>query len=867
MTNTNPFLLLRLAWRHAWRRPLQSLFLVIGVAIGVAMIVAIDLANGSAQRAFELGAETVAGRATHLIIGGPNGLDESVYVALRRQVDYQLSAPIVEAYVTAPELDAQPMRLMGVDPFAEAPFRSYLRSGDNFSGAQAPFLRPLMVQPNTVLMSSDVARQYGVQVGDALTVELNGQSHRMEVVGLLEPSDDLSRRALEGLLIADIATAQEVLNSVGKLSRIDLIVPADAAGEAALARITSVLPPGAHVERSAARAGAVSEMTAAFRLNLTALSLLALVVGMFLIYNTVTFSVVQRRGALGSLRSLGMTRAEIFALILSEAGLLGLIGTALGLGLGIVLGFGAVRLVTQTVNDLFFVVAVREVDIPTFTLIKAAVIGILAALIGAAMPAYEATSSPPAGAMRRSNMEDRARALLPWLTVGGLGLLGVGALLLIPEWNLIAAFVGLFAVILGCALLTPTLTLRFMQGAAWLFGQLGQVTTAGIIERMAPRTVIRALSRTSVAVAALMVAVSVIIGVGVMIGSFRNTVQDWLADVLQADIFVTPPSLTSNQINSTLAPVLLEQLRNFPGIERVATSRGIDAAAYLAGETDPTIVRLVALSDDVAGPNRRYRSAVGDWAATWQALVAGGVTINEPMARRTGLGVGDELTLQTDRGRQAFSIVGVAVDFDVKSVVTMYDGIYRSWWDDAGVAAAALFVAPGVDVDAAVAQLRSALGGEAQLVIRSNRGMRQNALEIFDRTFAITVALQLLATIVAFIGILSTLMSLQLERMREIGVLRANGMTRGQLWRLSLWETGLMGSSAGLIAIPTGFLLALILIYIINLRSFGWTLEMQLQPRAFGQAFAVALGAALLAGIYPAYRLGRMQPAVAVREE
>ena len=183
------------------------------------------------------------------------------------------------------------------------------------------------------------------------------------------------------------------------------------------------------------------------------------------------------------------------------------------------------------------------------------------------------------------------------------------------------------------------------------------------------------------------------------------------------------------------------------------------------------------------------------------------------------------------------------------------------------MAAGALFVAPGVDVDAAVAQLRSALGGEAQLVIRSNRGMRQNALEIFDRTFAITVALQLLATIVAFIGILSTLMSLQLERMREIGVLRANGMTRGQLWRLSLWETGLMGSSAGLIAIPTGFLLALILIYIINLRSFGWTLEMQLQPRAFGQAFAVALGAALLAGIYPAYRLGRMQPAVAVREE
>jgi putative ABC transport system permease protein len=152
-------------------------------------------------------------------------------------------------------------------------------------------------------------------------------------------------------------------------------------------------------------------------------------------------------------------------------------------------------------------------------------------------------------------------------------------------------------------------------------------------------------------------------------------------------------------------------------------------------------------------------------------------------------------------------------------------------------------------------------------LVRSNRGTRQNALDVFDRTFSITVALQLLATVVAFVGILSTLMSLQLERMREIGVLRATGMTRRQLWRLSLWETGLIGATAGLLAMPTGFVLALILIYIINLRSFGWTLEMQLAPGEFGQAFLVALVAALLAGLYPAWKLGQVQPATAVRSE
>jgi putative ABC transport system permease protein len=176
-------------------------------------------------------------------------------------------------------------------------------------------------------------------------------------------------------------------------------------------------------------------------------------------------------------------------------------------------------------------------------------------------------------------------------------------------------------------------------------------------------------------------------------------------------------------------------------------------------------------------------------------------------------------------------------------------------------------VADGVDVDAKVNEIRSALAGRAELLVSSNRGLRENALVVFDRTFAITVALQLLATVVAFIGIFSTLMSLQLERIREIGVLRATGMTRRQLWRLSLWETGLVGATAGLLAMPTGFVLALILIYIINLRSFGWTLEMRLLPEEFVQAFLVALVAALLAGIYPAWRIGQTQPAAALRSE
>ena len=851
----------RLAWRHALRRPLQSLFLIVGVAIGVAMIVAIDLANGSAERAFQLGTETVTGKATHQISGGPAGLDEALYARLRTEAGYRLSAPVVESYVVAEELDAQPMRLLGIDPFAEAPFRSYLGTGNQVQGPSADYLAELMVTPNTVLLSTDVATRYGLAAGDDITARHGTETTQLTIAGLLAPSDDLSRRALDGLLVADIATAQEVLGKVGRLDRIDLIVPADTEGEATLVRLQAVLPMGARIDPTAARAGTVSEMTAAFQLNLTALSLLALVVGMFLIYNTVTFSVVQRRPVLGSLRALGMTRREVFGLILGEAMLLGALGTLLGLGLGVLLGRGAVQLVTQTVNDLFFVVSVREVEIPALTLVKGTLIGLAAAAVGAAFPAWEATSVPPAGALKRSNVEERARQVLPWVTAAGLALFAVGAALLLPEWNLVVTFAGLFAIVVGTALLTPLLTLWLMAGAQRL------LAGRGVIARMAPRTVIRSLSRIAVAVAALMLAVSVIIGVGVMVSSFRQTVVLWLDDVLQADIFVSPPSLSTNTVDATLDPALRERLAALSGIRRTATTRGVDVVARTAPDGDIFPIRLVALSDDLAGPDRRYRSAVGDWQQTWQAVRDGAVIINEPMANRLNLRVGDTLRIQTDRGEEPFVIAGITVDFDVRSVVFMDDAIYRQWYDDVLISALALFVAPGVDVDSMVQRIRTDIAGEQELLVRSNLGTRTSALEVFDRTFTITLALQFLATLVAFIGILSTLMSLQLERVREIGVLRATGMTRRQLWRLSLLETGLVGATAGLLAMPTGFVLAVILIYIINLRSFGWTLEMMLEPSEFVQAFAVALVAALLAGIYPAWKIGNTPPAIAVRSE
>lgn len=849
--------LLKVGLRHALRRPLQSALFILGVALGVAVIVAIDLANGSASRAFELATDTVAGRATHQIVGGPTGLDEGLYRRLRVELDVRPSAPIVEEYVTVLELDQRPLRLMGVDPFAEPPFRSYLATQEGVPVGQ---LTRFLVEPNTVLLSEDLARRYRVTVGDRLTLRVGPERKTVQVVGLLRPTDNLSRRALEGLLLTDIATAQEILDRRGRLSHIDLILDPDTpAGQATLARIEEILPAGVRVVRAAARSATVQQMARAFELNLSALSLLALLVGMFLIYNTVSFSVVQRRPVLGTLCALGVTRRQLFGLILSEAATLGIGGAALGLGLGIVLGRGAVRLITQTINDFYFVLSVQAIDIAPVTLAKGALIGVGAALFAATPPALEATAVPPVSVLQRSHIEFQARRLVPFTFAAGLILCAVSSgLLWVSNRNLGLNFTALFGLIIGFALLTPAVTIVLMRGVRPVTGRL-----AGVLGRMAPRDITRALSRTSVAIAALMVAVSVIVGVSIMIGSFRQTVADWLQTSLQADVYISPPSVAANRIGAPMDPAIKTELE---GLEGVAAVEAIHDVVVEAVDIGP--VNLVAVTGQREERRRRFAQLSVPIDELWPAMQNGAVIVSEPFAYHNQVSAGDELRLLTDHGEQVFPIVGVYYNYSSdRGIVVMSLDVYRRHWDDNRISSVGVYLAPGYRAAAMVERLQAHFAGRQELVIQSNRDLRESALEVFDRTFAITMALRLLATVVAFIGVLSALMSLQLERIRELGVLRATGMTRRQLWGLTLLETGLMGVAAGLFAMPAGFVLALVLIYVINRRSFGWTIQMGLQPSYFVQALLVALAAALLAGVYPALRAGRTLPAQALREE
>jgi putative ABC transport system permease protein len=352
--------------RYIIHHPLQLVLSILGIALGVAVVISIDLANSSSAKAFKISMENIAGKATHQITGNFNDLHDSVYTYLKIKGKISTLAPIVEANVKAIREPKRIFTFIGIDPFAERPFRSYI---SKISNRLNPSLRLFMTKPSAVLISVNTAKEMGIKENDTLTIKFGGSYKKVSIVGFIYPEDEHSKEVLKDLMIADISTAQEILNMRGKLSRIDLIIPDDNHGKEIIKTIKSLLPPGLSISRSQTRTQIASDMVRAFDINLTALSLLALIVGMFLIYNTMTFSVVQRKRYIGLLRSIGVTQKEVFRIFLFEALVQAFIGTILGLLLGVILAKAIVQIVTRTINDLYFYVSVNELNISLFSLV------------------------------------------------------------------------------------------------------------------------------------------------------------------------------------------------------------------------------------------------------------------------------------------------------------------------------------------------------------------------------------------------------------------------------------------------------------------------------------------------------------------
>ncbi|NPV85632.1 MAG: ABC transporter permease [Anaerolineae bacterium] len=854
--NYLPLVLWRVSWRFLLRHRWQSGLMILGIAVGVAVVVAIDLANESAWRAFALSKEAVLGKATHQIVGsGDEGLNETVYVMLRRQGVIGKMAPVVREYVSSPQLGNRPMELLGIDPFVDGEFRSIL---GNTNRVPVDQLVRFLTQQGAVLISDELAAENGLDVGDVIEVDIGGYQKYAVIAGLISPQDAIWRRVLQGMIIADISTAQELTGKVGRLDRVDLIIGEN--DDFLLKRVSAALPPGLRLIKAETGSDTVAQMTAAFRLNLTALSMLALLVGMFLIFNTMTFSVVRRRALFGMLRCQGVTQREIYLMVLAEAFVVGSLGSLLGVGLGVLLGRQTVAMVSQTITDLYYTLTVQAVDVPVESLIKGGVMGIVATILTALIPAVEAASSPAQISLARSVLESKARRVVTWSAAAGVLLILAGYLIFqLPLTDLYSGFGGTFAVVVGFALLSPLAMVIASKVLSPLMGYL-----LGLTGRMAPRNLVNALSRTAVAVAALMLAVAVAIGMGLMIQSFRSSVVVWLNETLNGDIYISAPTMNATMPAFPVDRRVIARLRSVDGVRDVYLLRTIQV------ESPSGSIRVNASSNPNLGEERLFLfKRHQDSKMVWQEMQKGAVLVSEPLARRLDVIRADgEIIVKSPNGEIRLPVEGVMYDYtSSEGSIWMSRDFYQRVWGDDTVTAIDIRLEQANQADQKIDEIRSEIGSIQKLVIRSNQGLREDVLEVFDRTFAITGALRLLATIVAFIGVLNSLLLLQIEKQRELGILRALGLTTRQMWRLVMAETGLMGLIAGLLAIPTGAVLTLILIYVINRRSFGWTLQVYMTPEAFLVGLGIALVAALLAGIYPASKYSRMAASEAVRYE
>lgn len=820
--------------------------------LGVAVILSIDIANESSGKAFDISMESVTGKATHRLSNRAGDITLSTYIKLRKDAGIKISAPVIEENVKVLIGDGFTATFLGLDPFSEHEFRNFVSAdlaGDNTELAE------LLSSSNKVLIPETFAREAKIKTGDTLTLKWGDGFLSVVCVGLIKSNEDISGDRIEQFIISDIETARKLFNKGSFVSYIDLILTPD---EVDRINKTILRDPTLQLSTAEKSNETAKSMTEAFRLNLNAMSLLVLIVGLFLIYNAMTFSVVQRRRLLALLRAAGVTRKDIFIQVMAESIFIASIGTIGGIVGGIFLGKIMLGFVTQSLNDLYFVTTVQTVSLSPLIILKASVAGVGGTIIAAMFPAYEAAQTSPGVSLKRSSVETKLKTRIVLFSIISFVLLIIGIIILtFSGTGILVGYFGIFLLIIAFALQTPAVITVFVKVIEpiikKMMGNTGKIGVRGVTANM---------SRTSVAIAALAISVSATIGVSTMISSFRGTVVDWLEQTLVADVFVSSQGLVSRKNEAVLDTSLVQKFLMIDGVKT------LDYYSEGAGTINGKPVEVFGSHIDPENENR-FNLKEGNPTTVWVEIRAGtGILMTETFAYKWNYKVGDQFTLKSPAGDLVLKVSAIYYDYssDVGHIAFDYNH-FKKYWGNHKISGIGVYLDNKVDITTVQRNLRSLFPEESSVSIRLNKDLRDYSIEIFDRTFVVAGLLHILSVIVAFIGVFSALMSIQLEKEKEMGILRATGLTPGQMLKMISVQTFTIGLIAALIAIPLGLVLAYCLIYVINLRSFGWTMQMSIDPVVLIQAIIIAVSASLLAGLYPAYKMSVTLPSKSLRDE
>lgn len=846
---------------------------IVGVALGVSASVAVRTANVDVLRSFEQAVMTVAGPTTLEVSGGETGFDEQVITRIRTVDGVTAASPVIlqtAVHMRGEQAD-QAVQVVGLDILAEFNTRGFRLSQPT---TESRLMN--MIQPQAVFLGAKLAAEWNLSVDDQVDLLIGLRRLTCQVAGILQNESDRPS-SWERMAVMDIAAAQISFGMVGRVDRIDIVTDEKMDVEDVAQALRTVLPSYMAVERPANRTRQVEQMVRAFRLNLTVLSWVGLLVGMFLIYNTMAFAVAQRRREIGIYRAIGMTQTRVAVLFLIEAGLFGFLGGVVGSAAGMALAQELVSLLSRTITDLYVPVGAGEARLlwtGKFWQIslEGMAIGCLVSMIGAVGPSLDASRTATVRALAPGDYEASRQLRVGMLAVTGLSLLVVTGLLSLPGpigGIPVSGYAATLSLLAGLACLAPICVTGWPRRLRYVGHEGGGV--GEVMREIAVEHASRSPGRNGVTVSALMVGLAIMIGVLVMVRSFRHTVELWVADTVLADLVVAPSMWLSGTeagtVGRSLPPSWLTLLASIPEVAAVDSYR--DVRIQVNGQRVAVVSRDLRLHAQWS----RYLVRRGD--STEQLLRAadlGGLLISEVLADRLGVEEGSTLEVVTPSGTRQFPIVAVFYDYSTDGGKLLMDrALYQSLWHDDLVTVFPVYLSPGSRIDRAreriIEQLSSAAGGGLPPLVISNTELRKEILDIFDRTFLLTYVLEAIAVVIAMLGIVNTLVTSVLERRREFATLRAIGGSAEQIRQLVLWEAAYLGVIGIALGLVGGGLLSLLLIKVINKQSFGWTIQMILPVGALVQAVALAVVATLVAGYFPA-RWAARQPIVdGLREE
>ncbi|MFA7344480.1 MAG: FtsX-like permease family protein [Terrimicrobiaceae bacterium] len=823
--------------RPMLRHPLLPALNILGIALGVAVFLAIQIANRGALSSFQNAVGLVAGRA-HLEIRGD--IPDSICPAVACLPGVRSATPLVEGIVTLPDRPGEYLRLLGIDPFTGDRLRVFeLGTPDGTSLDLEAWLR----EPSAIAVSNDRTAP--------LRVLAAGKSVELQPRFVIR-TDDALLEADERLAAMDIGWAQELLGLQNRLTSIQIELDDPLRADAVIPELQKIAPPDATVAPPARRGAETESMLAAFQLNLTALSLVSMVVGVFLIYNSLSATVVRRRVEIGILRASGATRAEISALFLGDGLLCGFLGSAAGTLVAAPLAHLLAAPVGQTVSSLYALVSVGKLAITPTQTAMAFAVGMGASLIASWHPASEAASCNPVDVLHPGSPVTAfplrsGKWLLP-----GLVLLPLAALSAWSSFHGGTKYLGFASVgllIAGFSSLVP----------AVVTGVCGMMKFRNWMMRLGVQHLVRSLHRSAVTIAALAVAAAMTVSVSVMIHSFRGSVAAWLEKTLVADLFVAPAANEIAGLQSFIPADALEWARHNRLVKTAGTFREIHVP--LEGQT-----AVMGVVEGGARGKMVFLSKSGDAEALFRT--PGHVVVSESFANRHGTKPGDEIAITSPRGPLPFRVAGVIRDFTRDSGLILMDRVnFDRAWDDSRVHSLSLRLHDPSLTASLASEFRDRFGKMGEYSIYTNADLRHRIMDIFDQTFAVTSVLRAIAVFVAVAGVLLSLTTLVVEREREIGVLRSQGASPTQIMGLVFTEAGLVGLFASLVGIACGAAMSMVLTWVINKAFFGWTIELRYPPDVlFGTPLWI-IPAAIAAAWLPALRSSRIPPAQALRFE